>query len=451
MVSYITPDLRLASLPGFRRRLLQTSSHLSLLFLLPLVCTNRLIDLDITVHLGNETTSHFDAFTMTTSTALARAPCAQELPILLANTGSARQYIDLGCLVFPRAGYLSTATVDVDGQWTNITSAKEVNNLLLPSELPFVGPLLESQWIRVEALKRFGSIILRVHLLPDDVSQSTFDRQSQSLRIDLFHLCSRLDVSKTAWMGGFTKYSSKKEDQFDIWATGIDHSLFWLFNKLPSPHPTFADLPNRYARLAFEEVFNGEEIPCLRAKLYPYQCRTVGAMIVRETSPRKELDPRFERRTSPTGGTYYYNPRDTQFRLEPPQFEGSRGGILAENMGVGKTVICIALILSTRFQIPRVPPQYSIRYETRPTTGSLSQMAISSAGKAAVSLKAHLHCYYSSLDFDTERYYKKIDAHPIHYEVPYIMRRSIRTNSIVPPPRRLMVCSTSIVVVPMNL
>jgi hypothetical protein len=258
--------------------------------------------------------------------------------------------------------------------------------------------------------------------------------------------------------------------KFDLWASGVDRSLFWLFNSLASPFTKIDQIADRYSRSAAERVVSRYDpsftpeypisdnedarpdlIPDLKAILYPYQARTVAAMIEKETVPSANLDPRYEVRRGPTGIQYYYNARDLQFRLYPPQYEGSRGGILAETMGVGKTVIIIALILATRYHLPQIPPQYVASTKTRESVGRLADMAIATAGRSAVPLKSHLHFFYHDSDVDLRSLESRIDATPIYYEIPYFMRRSIRMNSITPPPRRLRLCSTTIIVVPRNL
>jgi hypothetical protein len=370
-----------------------------------------------------------------------------------------QDHIPLGCLcLFPNRGYPGANRIE----WTPVEGATALKSLL-PAELGFVVRLFIAQWVHLYRSSTSDSICLRVYLMPDDIRQSTLDRQSKSLRADLGQLCSRLDTSFEAWSGNPKIGTNSK---FDLWATGVDRSLFWLFNSLPSPSTDVEHIIDRYSRLAAETVLatfdqvsresdevaekddQGNLIPDLKATLYRYQARTVAAMVKRETVPSTNLDPRFEARKGPTGARYYYNARDLLFRLSQPQYEGNKGGILAEGMGHGKTVIIIALILATRFHLPNIPPEYSVSQQTRSTVGRLSEMAIAKAGKAGVPLKAHLHTHRRGVFPHLEA---QINATPIYYEIPYHMRRSNRKNSLVPPPRRLRLCSTSIIVVPRNL
>ncbi|KIW03203.1 uncharacterized protein PV09_05429 [Verruconis gallopava] len=369
------------------------------------------------------------------------------------NHSSIADYIPLGCLCLFPSGHTSQRGNRV---WLEVLTCDS----FLPPDLHFVVKLHAARWIKLFRQEYDENICLRVYLLPDDIRLSSVDRQSKTLRADLGHLCSRLDTSIEAWNGSPNPATCKK---FDLWATGVNRSLFWLFNSLPSPNPNPYRIPDRYSRSAAENVLSKSGVPCssgtpssdsvesipdLKATLYPYQARTAAAMIERETLPSTNLDPRFEERTCPTGSKYYYNPRALQFRLSPPQYEGSRGGILAESMGVGKTVIIIALILATRYHLPRIPPQYSTSTTTRPRICRLADMVIACAGRSNVPLKSHMHFFRRGLYPHLEA---KIDAIPTTYEIPYSTRRSSRTSIVVPPPKRVRLCSTSIVVVPRNL
>ena len=68
-------------------------------------------------------------------------------------------------------------------------------------------------------------------------------------------------------------------------------------------------------------------------------------MIRREVEPKRGLDPRFQALEGPTGQEFYYD-RETGVLLRDKRtYEEARGGILGESMGLGKTLICLAMIL----------------------------------------------------------------------------------------------------------
>ena len=236
-------------------------------------------------------------------------------------------YIALGSL---HSDLLRSTPTEI--YWSEILVPSHLIDLL-NDNLQFIHPLVTAKWIRLFSAAPFGRTVLRVYLLADDISHSTIDRNNRTLRKDLINLCSYLDTSLEAWNG---RPNDGNIVSFDTWASRVDHSLFWLFNTLPSPSPCAGNVKDRYSKLAMEEILSEHSsIPGLKAKLFPYQARTVATMIRKEAKPDRMLDPRYEKRMSPDGRCYYYNARDSQFRLALPQYECNRGGILAETMGVG--------------------------------------------------------------------------------------------------------------------
>jgi hypothetical protein len=236
------------------------------------------------------------------------------------------EYLPLGCLH-------GAHKIEIDpSDWAEIHEIEFVAELLPSEQLEgLLQRLLAAQWIRVTAGAPSGLLIIRIYALPEDLGHATIDRGSKSLRSALSKLVAELDVSRRSWKG-----RPRKHRTFDMWATPLPHSLFWIFNTLSSPNPSAARISNRFFRLPVNQLLDEDPyIPGLKAKLFPYQARSVAAMIQRETSPEKVLDPRFERRVSPDGKEYFYSPRDMVFRRQPIYYEGSRGGILAETMGVG--------------------------------------------------------------------------------------------------------------------
>lgn len=109
--------------------------------------------------------------------------------------------------------------------------------------------------------------------------------------------------------------------------TGLSH----LYQLLPSPWPSNADAANCFNSVAtmILTLMSNEDLELyrLRTRLHSYQRRSVAAMLLREHG------------------------RDQVW-----------GGILCEEMGTGKTLECLALILLTRASLPSVPPEvtYSV-------------------------------------------------------------------------------------------
>ncbi|KAF2433384.1 hypothetical protein EJ08DRAFT_629179 [Tothia fuscella] len=379
---------------------------------------------------------------------LTPATSSNEAGTLLDQSSIARDHI------FPLSDYLPIGCIcgaqalDIErtSEWAEIHQIDLVADFDSDQSLiGNVGKLLAAQWIRVTAGAPSGHIILRIYVLPDDLGHVTIDRGSKTLRSAFSKLVPQLDVSRKTWKG------HPKHRPFDRWATPVPHSLFWLYNTLPSPTPSETRIASRYSRLPVSQLLDDEPyIPGLKTRLFRYQARSVAAMIEREVAPRKILDPRFEPRMSPDGSEYFYSPKDMVFRKKPTCYEGSRGGILSETMGVGKTLMCLTLVMATRYHLPRTPPQHLRGPALRQKVGSLSQMAGASLGRHSVSAKAHFSWFHP--DDDLIRPLKVIESEWPSYEIPIESRRSNRTTrSIPPPPRRLRLCSATIIVVPRNL
>lgn len=72
------------------------------------------------------------------------------------------------------------------------------------------------------------------------------------------------------------------------------------------------------------------------------------------------VDPRYSHLLDATGRPYFVDLSTMTIRWSPASFALSRGGILCEQMGVGKTLMCLALILTSRHQPVRPPAGFGI-------------------------------------------------------------------------------------------
>jgi hypothetical protein len=132
-------------------------------------------------------------------------------------------------------------------------------------------------------------------------------------------------------------------------------SLLQLFNMIPSPSPALDRVDDHEARRAMASLLESRVVG-LTTVLYPYQRRTAAAMLQREVAPEKVLDPRLARRRDHDGRSWYHDPIGGAVLRDPRQYDGVSGGILAEQMGTGKTLICLAVVLASR-GLCLVPPE----------------------------------------------------------------------------------------------
>ncbi|KAF7196532.1 putative ATP-dependent helicase C17A2.12, partial [Pseudocercospora fuligena] len=358
-------------------------------------------------------------------------------------------FLALGCLCFE--GLLPPKEQDGNiGVWHEITSTAILGQeTTISSNLT---KLLHAGWIRIQYSRcspRPQWFIFRIYLLYQDVGLREIDRSNRNLLAALESIVLEINTEIRAWNG---YYSPEEHRAFDCWASQEkgNPSLFYLFNQIPSPSPSCENVEKGFARQALEDVLGRRySIQGLKTSLYPYQHRSAGAMLQRESTQQLNLDPRLEERIAPDGSTFYYSSRDFQFFREPKFWETPRGGVLAESMGLGKTVICLALILATKNHLPSIPKQHA-SVQVRSKTGSLAQMAISAINRSSYSWKveiARMRAYGQRIPESCEY---MLDNQPPTYRIPGVRHRWNR-HTVLPAPQDIIIASTTIIVVPANL
>ncbi|KAH7392684.1 SNF2 family N-terminal domain-containing protein [Pyrenochaeta sp. MPI-SDFR-AT-0127] len=372
-----------------------------------------------------------------------------------------KNYIALGCLHFDRTFAITHGSM-YETDWIELlhSNLSDEIKLILGNE---ASRLLDARWIRLfnhqptSNTERKYSLV-RVYLLPEDWGRRFIDRNSKSLKAALRLLLQHVDISPNAWNGGYDDIEAR---HFDPWASEQNFSLYYLFNKLPSPAPTPEIIKNRYTRAAIHDLlksaafskweeFGEQPLTGLKTRLYPYQARSASVMIQREAAPQLQLDPRLEIRMSPNGEQFYFGARDGSFLQEPRYYETNRGGILAETMGLGKTVICLAVILATKGHFPQIPAAYQPTPPLRSSVGRLSDMAASILGRRSIPAKIFLEQSEANGDNDFTCMKDALERNIPFYEVPPDPPRMNRATRI-PPPRQLVICHGTIIVVPRNL
>lgn len=390
---------------------------------------------------------------LTTSLSTAPSPTTNNLADL-------DHYIALGCLHFNNNAIPNNRSPNLEGSWAEMVDLPDEVKVIIGNE---TYRLLDARWIRLflhqpSHGKQSLRSILRVYLLPEDWNRRFTDRNSKSLKTALRQLLFQIDTSPSAWAGDRREADVR---HFDPWATAENASLYYLFNKLPSPAPDPAAIKCRYTRKAVRELLASAVFPLdeecgeqpiagLRTILYPYQARSASLMLQREAAPQLQLDPRLEFRTSPNGKKFYFGARDCSALLEPRYYESNRGGILAETMGLGKTLISLAVILATKGHYPQIPAAYLPSPPVRPRVGSLLDMVVATSGRRSIPAKTLVDHRELKKD-DNYSHIKDVLDHDISfYEIPPDMPRMNR-NTTMPPPRQLVLCSSTIIVVPRNL
>lgn len=352
-------------------------------------------------------------------------------------------YLALGCLVRqPKPG----TNAGHPGLWEDVTHTPPAfpDDSILSHDL---SRLASAGWIRVQATRSDPDLIIyRLYVLPGDVGLRFVDRSNRKLIAALENLVSKIDSSPETWYG---RYICGSRLGFDPWATAEDGSLFYMFNSLPSPAPDPKAIDEHYTRQALEDLLKPDALPGLKSALYPYQRRSAGLMLQRESVANLVLDPRLEPRKAPDGSTYYFAPREMLFYRNPRYYEACRGGILAETMGLGKTLMCLALVLATRNHLPKVPAAYEVP-PIRSVVGSLTDMAVSAIKARSIPWKVEFERIEHHSDQDLSSCRRRLEGDPPQYEIPIEPSRWNR-KTIIPPPKRFTLAATTIIVVPRNL
>lgn len=270
-----------------------------------------------------------------------------------------RNYVPAGSLVLRTHGSNSKDRALSSEEWLEATDAVEGIAYSEPDR-SHIWCLLGSGWIRVfiKRLNNGNLATVRVYVLPDDVGRRYIERNParghfKPERNALRRLISNLDVSEKTWHG-----KSYMEDS-GTWKTRpiMDYltvpegegSLIQLFNTLQSPDPSSRKIDCPFSSAAVTSILETPlSLTGLRTELYPYQKRSAAVMIQREVQPAHMLDPRLERIQGPMDNTYYFDKETGILLRDKRTYEEARGGILAESMGWGKTLICLAVILATK-------------------------------------------------------------------------------------------------------
>lgn len=318
--------------------------------------------------------------------------------------------------------------------------------------------LFYSRWCKLEFCvspldDRLG--IVRVYLLSDDVQRHSVDRSDpdlQKARIQVLHY---LDYSPYAWNAVEIPEQTGQPVLEDPRSAERDQgmSLLELFNSIPSPSPDLSSIIEPYTQDAMYNIMESK-VPGLKTELYDYQRRSTASMVQKESQPGQVLDPRLLRLKDTRGSPWYMDPVTGTVLSEPRYYDLVSGGILAEEMGTGKTLICLALILATR-HLPTSPPGFYKAGEppVRSRIASLADMAASCATRHALPWESYFEAWKSQHGYEFSHCHEILSRNPGYYLLPAPEPRRVGRHSVPchEPPTKIYLSSASIVIVPNNL
>lgn len=315
-------------------------------------------------------------------------------------------------------------------------------------------PLIQGekhQWLKTEFREvSLNKAILRLYILPEDINRSSRGSLKDFRKV-VKSLVDYIDISPTTWDGRFDPESSLQT--YHTAHHDHEESLFYIFNTLESPQPSIDKLSaDIYSEQAMVDIIH-DDVDGLETRLYPYQKRSVATMLQREASPANLVDPRKPQFTDLRGRHFYFDVLEGVLRSHPVLYSEPRGGILAETMGYGKTLICLALILATRGHYSKVPEGRLdiMAKEPNPRTPSLLELAAKTLKQSATPWKAQLSSleqrgyYFDKIREAIDRYDAKF-AEPIFHPTTPDRRASNRESFST-----LRLCYTTLVIVPPNL
>ncbi|KAJ5272209.1 hypothetical protein N7524_005478 [Penicillium chrysogenum] len=319
--------------------------------------------------------------------------------------------------------------------------------LLYPSSE--IALLEKHEWIRTRSLSDGNNV--QVFVLPEAQQKKPILRKrgdsEKTIRSALKLVMSMIDRTSEAWNGlAGARAGLNAKTQPD----SEEESLYYIFNTLQEPTLKLNHVTDLHSRNAMEELL-GSSVRGLKTTLYEFQRESAAVMVQREAAPALTLDPRFQPWRGPTGSEFYYDKESGTVLSYKILYPEACGGILAESMGCGKTLISLAVILATRGHFPKIPVEYqTLNNPVRFKTGTLMQMAAATAGRFSLPWKDHFdRMLADGKDYSNCR--KACVTNSGSYVEPAKSKRQREASAYTRSANRILLCSGTLVIVPDNL
>lgn len=347
-------------------------------------------------------------------------------------------------------GYIALGVIKVYSQEDKTYIRGSQQDDIYPNTLISMG--VKKHWVKLDGLTigtKDGISHVRCYILPEDVDRS-HRGSTKDFRKVVRYLLDFVDRSHKAWCGHADV--SGTHERYEAAINPDEESLFYIFNTLESPRFDLSSFGgDSYSYQALTDTIE-DKILGLQTSLYAYQKRSVAAMISKESDPVKLHDPRKTRFEDINGKSFYMDVHQGSLVSNLAFYTEPQGGILAETMGYGKTLICLALILATRGHYPQVPQDRIdlIQVESREKTGSLLSMAARRLKHEGIPWKNEFHAftkagYHYDRIIRELKQYERAYAEPIFTPTTPIRRGKRDANALI------HLCSATLVIVPPNL
>ncbi|KAI0256567.1 P-loop containing nucleoside triphosphate hydrolase protein [Lactifluus subvellereus] len=221
------------------------------------------------------------------------------------------------------------------------------------------------------------ALILRVYIIPYDLpgvqgKLRVRDEASVSkpARLCLRNVMSRIIQDKSLWNAHDLEPSSSSP-RYLFNSDTDNRTLAEIYSDLPSPvlnlNPQQPESSSLHDMIS--SIMLGQPISGLRSRLYPYQRESVSAMLLREMSESDVPDPLYIPVIGLNKTVFYLQPATMEILRECPMVAAHHGGVLCEELGTGKTIMVLALVLATIDQLSK--PEESI-HDARPVMTPLA-------------------------------------------------------------------------------
>ncbi|GAA5911481.1 uncharacterized protein JCM6883_005773 [Sporobolomyces salmoneus] len=197
-----------------------------------------------------------------------------------------------------------------------------------------------------------SDVVLRIYLVPEDLPEMSKINPKERLKRPansiVRSVLQSIRCEPEECNGVFVDTPSNFMDETD------GRSLLEIFHEVETPgEGGFEGLDT--SREVKDRLWNALNVQPdeVKTELFPYQRGSIAKMLARELAPATTISPDYLPRTSFLDpSTKLYVSLGGNVALSPPTFKEAKSGILAEDMGVGKTIISLALIMATRSELP---------------------------------------------------------------------------------------------------
>ncbi|KAI0343105.1 hypothetical protein BDW22DRAFT_1356676 [Trametopsis cervina] len=370
----------------------------------------------------------------------ARTTPQDEQLIHMLNFLTSHKFIAHQCKAFPGRGEFAAAP-----------SRLHIRIFLIPFDLPNVGGVLRR--------REEGTIL-------------------NPARKYMHTLLSRITRDTASWEGAVNKAG-----EMFMAPEKSSETLAELYNMLRSPVlKSFTDDPPSHLSKLIDNVLQNR-VAGLQSTLYQYQRQSVACMVQQELHPGTLPDPLYVPILGMDKRVFYLQPSTMEVLETCPATSQPRGGILCEELGTGKTIIVLALILATVDDLPEpeesiIDPRpvltpISFRYFPSPVYVDARQryqqsicapspkksnvqripslteflISISRLSPAATNLRYHFDTIPTNL---MEAYRMNIPFYHQYKEEPFETLRPSR-KSVRTKPRAIFLTAATLIIVPANL